>query len=128
MPHTAYSSHTSTLQVLEWLDPSIPLMFLLSGSDASAPSAASAGDQGPSLAGFSVIGVPRLTVLAANALHGSLLADIARAEVETVAQEQRWKEEDRLREERKKQREAGLKLSSKLANQIGAIFNRSPGK
>ena len=106
-------------------------MFLLSGSDPSIPSdgnpqAAAAGPT-PSSGGsygLSVVGVPRLTVLAANVLHGSLLSDLGRAEGEMEAQEQRWKEEERSREEEeKKQRKSGRKLP--LASHLSAIFNRT---
>ncbi|KAJ9509326.1 hypothetical protein QJQ45_001784 [Haematococcus lacustris] len=80
--HLAYAAHHTEL--LEWLDPSIPLMFLLSGSDdvqtSSQPDASGQG---------LLIGVPRLTMLAAKALHSQLLVqlDLAEKDLEAAAAE-----------------------------------------
>lgn len=90
--------------VLEWLDPSIPLMFLLSGSD-DAP--------------LAVVGVPRLAVMAASALHLALMLDLERVngvieedDRRRAADQVRHKAEQRLAEEAiraAKRRQASLK-------------------
>ncbi len=54
--------------ILEWLDPSIPLMFLLSGG-----SGADAGEGGENVLTASV---PRLTVIAATVLHKTLMSSL----------------------------------------------------
>ncbi|KAG1672832.1 hypothetical protein FOA52_004636 [Chlamydomonas sp. UWO 241] len=61
--------------VLEWLDPSIPLSFLLAGS-------AEDTVEGSLLP---AVGVPRLGVLAANALHAALASDLRAIEAEVAA-------------------------------------------
>lgn len=114
-------------QVLEWLDPSIPLMFLLSGSDE--PSSAQAGEGRGGL--VNVVGVPRLTVLAASALHLALMNDLRRVEkeidmddkqkeemaVRIEAEKKLLKEEKKLRKKKKKKSKGAG--SKSLRNLLG---------
>ena len=106
-------------------------MFLLSGSDTPMAPGADFEDHpaSPSGGNFAVVGVPRLTVIAANVLHSSLLSDLTRCEEEMEAQELRWerekKERHARREERKKQKAAGERLHNTLARHLGAILGRN---
>lgn len=79
--------------ILELLDPSIPLMFLLSGSDE-----ASASHQNGEGGLLNVVGVPRLTVIAASALHRALMSDLDRVE-RNIEEEEKRKEEEAVRKE-----------------------------
>ncbi|GLC51750.1 hypothetical protein PLESTB_000543900 [Pleodorina starrii] len=90
-------------ELLDWLDPSVPLMFLFGGEDAEG-GAAGAGGQGGGMA--ALVGVSRLTVIAARALHQALLAslDAAAADIARHAEEQAARR--RRREERRMAREA----------------------
>ena len=115
--------------VLEWLDPSIPLMFLLAGSDGLV---AGTGGEQISLSGgggggaLAVVGVPRLTVVAANALHAKLMAELGLAEVEMEALERRWEEERREREELKREaHKQAKKLPAQLVSRLGSILSSS---
>ena len=115
--------------VLEWLDPSTPLMFLLAGSDGLV---AGTGGEQISLSGgggggaLAVVGVPRLTVVAANALHAKLMAELGLAEVEMEALERRWEEERREREELKREAHKQAKrLPAQLVSRLGSILSSS---
>ena len=63
-------------EICEWLDPSVPLMFLLSATDEGAAGGAAGGPTSSSQTGsasdLATVGVPRLTLLAAKAWFDSL--------------------------------------------------------
>ncbi|GFR45057.1 hypothetical protein Agub_g6430 [Astrephomene gubernaculifera] len=100
--------------LLDWLDPSVPLMFLFGGEEADESGGGQAGGgSGGGVEGAEarrrsgqvpLVGVSRLTVIAARALHSSLLASLDAAEkemrraaeaAEAAAQERRRRREMR---------------------------------
>ncbi len=101
--------------VLEWLDPSIPLMFLLS----SAESVADGSNEHR-------IGVPRLAVLASKALHAALMSDLEKAERERDEQIKLFEQQRAEREARDAAKERE-KLSKTLKGRIGAMLGGLTG-
>lgn len=83
--------------ILEFLDPSIPLQFLLSATDegtlgqlgvsgaAASLEVDAARARGAAGRDMAVVGVPRLSLLAARALHSHLVSDLVRVEKEQAA-------------------------------------------
>eukprot|EP00195_Chlamydomonas_chlamydogama_P015465 CAMPEP_0202897776 /NCGR_PEP_ID=MMETSP1392-20130828/6466_1 /ASSEMBLY_ACC=CAM_ASM_000868 /TAXON_ID=225041 /ORGANISM="Chlamydomonas chlamydogama, Strain SAG 11-48b" /LENGTH=1220 /DNA_ID=CAMNT_0049583519 /DNA_START=338 /DNA_END=4001 /DNA_ORIENTATION=+ len=101
--HLAHrNNHT---HLFEWLDPSIPLMFLFAG----------AGDEqdqfGAGVATSLVIGVPRLTVIAANAVHDHLMTQITQVEEQVVKAR---REEEAENERRRLQRLEAEAIAAKM--------------
>ncbi|GLC35007.1 hypothetical protein PLESTM_000268700 [Pleodorina starrii] len=90
-------------ELLDWLDPSVPLMFLFGGEDAEG-GAAGAGGQGGGMA--ALVGVSRLTVIAARALHQALLASLDAAAADISRHQEEQAARRRRREERRMAREA----------------------
>ncbi|EFJ39156.1 hypothetical protein VOLCADRAFT_101298, partial [Volvox carteri f. nagariensis] len=100
--------------LLDWLDPSIPLMFLLGGEEGetAAPGGPGEGQQQQQQQGagglVALVGVSRLTVIAAKALHRALVASLDSAEEDirrheaaaaAAAARRRRREERRLAKE-----------------------------
>ncbi|GAX83212.1 hypothetical protein CEUSTIGMA_g10638.t1 [Chlamydomonas eustigma] len=106
-------------EALEWLDPSIPLMFLLSGSE---PQVRGEGNEAVSLAGVS-----RLAVLAAKALHGVLMADLVMAEREIEEERKRLEVEraEQAAEAELRRKETRDRLSSTLTGRLGAMLSKA---
>lgn len=74
--------------LLDWLDPSVPLMFLFSGDDDTGSTGAGGSGQ--------LVGVPRLTVLSARALHECLQASLTAAKL-VLKEHEQLKEQAQVR-------------------------------
>ncbi|GIM07792.1 hypothetical protein Vretimale_11835 [Volvox reticuliferus] len=86
--------------LLDWLDPSVPLMFLFGGEEEMRGT--SGGHDGI----LALVGVSRLTVIAAKALHQALLTSLDVAAEDIRRYEEEAEARRRRREERRLAREA----------------------